>query len=120
MSQEAWIAVFAVGGIVAVATLVGAVVLGVKVVRTRAMLGELGVSGKVAFYGALIYTVFPIDLLPDPIYLDDMGVLAGAAFYLTRLLHKKRAERATALAIDPELPAQRGELGSQQKSRRAR
>ncbi|MCW2504038.1 MAG: hypothetical protein JWO79_2322, partial [Actinomycetia bacterium] len=53
--------------------------------------------GKIAFWGALIYTVFPIDLLPDPIYLDDMGVLAGSAIYLTRLIHKRRQ----AASLDP-------------------
>jgi hypothetical protein len=93
MSRETWIVVLVLGGIVALATLVGAVVLGVKVLRTRRLLGELGAGGKVAFYGALIYTVLPVDLLPDPIYLDDMGVLAGALFYLTRLVQQRRASR---------------------------
>ena len=116
MSREAWIAVFVLGGLVAAATLAGVIVLGVRVFRTRRMLGDLGVGGKIAFYGAIAYTIFPIDLLPDPIYLDDMGVLAASAFYLTRLLHRKRAERATALAIDPELPYQR----SADEVRRAR
>ena len=91
MSREAWIVVVVVGGILAVATLIGAIVLGVRVWRTRAMLGDLGVGGKVAFYGALVYTIFPIDVLPDPIYLDDMGVLAGALLYLTHLVRKRRA-----------------------------
>jgi len=36
--------------------------------------------------------VLPVDLLPDPVYLDDMGVLAGALIYLTRLVNKHRAE----------------------------
>jgi hypothetical protein len=107
MSREAWIAVLVLGGLVAAATVVGVVVLGIRVFSIRRMLGELGVGGKVAFYGAIAYTIFPIDLLPDPIYLDDMGVLAASAYYLTRLLHRRRAERATALAIDPELPPQR-------------
>ncbi|MEU7612459.1 YkvA family protein [Micromonospora sp. NPDC049204] len=90
MSREAWVLVV-IAGILAIATLVGAVVLAVRVVRTRRMLTGLGTGGKVAFYGALIYTIFPIDVLPDPIYLDDMGVLAGALIYLTRLVHKRRA-----------------------------
>jgi 4-amino-4-deoxy-L-arabinose transferase-like glycosyltransferase len=91
MSREAWIAVIVVGGMLAVATLIGAVVLAVRVWRTRAMLGDLGFGGKVAFYGALVYTIFPIDVLPDPIYLDDMGVLAGALLYLTHLVRKRHA-----------------------------
>jgi uncharacterized membrane protein YkvA (DUF1232 family) len=37
----------------------------------------------------MAYTVFPIDLLPDPIYLDDMAVLGTALFYLTKLAKKQ-------------------------------
>ncbi|MDO3701480.1 YkvA family protein [Micromonospora sp. C28SCA-DRY-2] len=90
MSSEAWLVVAVVGVLVA-AMLTGAVLLAVRVVRARRMLGELGGGGKVAFYGALIYAIFPVDLLPDPIYLDDIGVLAGALIYLTRLISKRRA-----------------------------
>ncbi|MGA4731127.1 hypothetical protein ACPB67_27240 [Micromonospora taraxaci] len=90
MSRQAWVLVV-IAGILAIATLAGAVMLAVRVVRTRRMLTGLGTGGKVAFYGALIYTIFPVDVLPDPIYLDDMGVLAGALIYLTRLVHKRRA-----------------------------
>ncbi|WP_433653019.1 hypothetical protein ACQP2C_12790 [Micromonospora zamorensis] len=90
MSRQTWVLVV-VAGILAIATLVGAVVLAVRVVRTRRMLAGLGAGGKFAFYGALIYTIFPVDVLPDPIYLDDMGVLAAALIYLTRLVHQRRA-----------------------------
>ncbi|SBT54189.1 YkvA family protein [Micromonospora narathiwatensis] len=90
MSREAWVLVV-LAGLFALATLVGAVLLAVRVVRTRRLLGTLGVGGKVAFYGALIYAILPVDLLPDPIYLDDMGVLAGALFYLGRLAARRRA-----------------------------
>ncbi|WBB73127.1 YkvA family protein [Micromonospora sp. WMMD1128] len=105
MSREAWFLV-ALGAVVAAATLVGAVLLAIRVVRTRRMLGALGAGGKVAFYGALIYTILPVDLLPDPIYLDDMGVLAGALFYLGRLAAKHRAaQRVSRDAPAPTLPA---------------
>ncbi|BCB90234.1 YkvA family protein [Phytohabitans suffuscus] len=90
MSREAWIAVIVLGVIVAVATLIGAIVLALRVWRTRKLLGELGAGGKVAFYGALLYTVLPVDVLPDPIYLDDMGLLAGALLYLSHLVRKRR------------------------------
>ena len=95
MSREAWVLVV-LAAVVAVAMLAGAVVLAVRLVRKRRMLGALGAGGKVAFYGALIYTILPVDLLPDPIYLDDMGVLAGALFYLGRLVAKHRAEQRAA------------------------
>jgi len=90
MSREAWTLVIVLGVIVAVATLIGALVLVFRVWRTRKMLGELGAGGKVAFYGALIYTILPVDVLPDPIYLDDMGLLAGSLLYLTHLVRKQR------------------------------
>jgi hypothetical protein len=85
----AWIAIGVVGALLAIVTLIGAIRLIVKVVRMRRHLGELPTSGKVAFWGSLLYTVFPVDLLPDPIYLDDMAVLGTALFYLTRLWRKR-------------------------------
>lgn len=90
MSRETWI-LLVLAGVVALATLVGAVLLAIRVFRTYRLVSALGAGGKVAFYGALIYTILPIDLLPDPIYLDDMGVLAGTLFYLGRLVAKHRA-----------------------------
>jgi uncharacterized membrane protein YkvA (DUF1232 family) len=101
MSREAWITVTALG-VVAVATLVGAVWLAIRLVRTRRLLTELGAGSKIAFYGALIYTIFPVDLLPDPIYLDDMGVLAGALIYLTGQVRKHRASRLPTPAPAPD------------------
>ncbi|MFE9870057.1 hypothetical protein ACFYON_05370 [Micromonospora sp. NPDC005686] len=95
MSRETWVLVV-LAAVVVAAMLVGVVLLAIRVVRTRRMLGALGAGGKVAFYGALIYTILPVDLLPDPIYLDDMGILAGALFYLGRLVAKHRAEQRAA------------------------
>ncbi|MGN9774574.1 hypothetical protein ACTMS0_02145 [Micromonospora sp. H33] len=98
MSWEAWLIL----GVVAVVTLVGAVLLAIRVFRMRRMLGSLGVGGRVAFYGALVYTILPVDVLPDPIYLDDMAVLAGTLLYLGRLVRQRR----TAHRADPGLPGQ--------------
>ncbi|MGK5737999.1 DUF1232 domain-containing protein [Micromonospora sp. URMC 103] len=106
MSREAWIVVVIVG-VVVLATLIGAVLLAVKVVRTHRMLTALGASGKFALYGALLYTIFPVDLLPDPIYLDDMGVLTAALIYLTRLVHRHRAA-ARRLPGQPDAPPETG------------
>lgn len=96
LSDGTWTLIGVVIGILAVATLVGAIVLAVKVWRTRKMLDAMGAGGKFAFWGSIIYTVFPVDLLPDPVYLDDMGVLAAALIYMTRLYHKHKAERPLA------------------------
>ena len=91
-SSLGWILLIVLIVVLLLAMFVGAIVLLIRLVRMRKMLSELGAGGKVAFYGALIYTIFPIDILPDPIYLDDMGVLAGALLYLSKLAAKRRAE----------------------------
>ncbi len=54
-----------------------AVVLLVRLVRARRVLRRAGVpvENTLAFWGALIYVISPVDLLPDPVYLDDIGVL---------------------------------------------
>jgi hypothetical protein len=89
MSREFWIGLAVVVGLVGLLTLYGAFRIGKKLFVTKRMLGELGAGGKFAFYGALLYAIFPIDILPDPIYLDDMAVLGGALFYLNRLLRSR-------------------------------
>jgi hypothetical protein len=94
VSREAWIVVGVIVALIAVATAYGAFRVGRKLFATKRMLGELGTGGKVAFYGSLLYTFFPVDLLPDPIYLDDMGILAAALIYLTNLVRRRRAGRA--------------------------
>ncbi|GLU48792.1 YkvA family protein [Nocardiopsis ansamitocini] len=76
-------------------TLVIAVMLGFRLFRTWRMLssGPVPVSGKVAFYGALIYLVSPVDLLPDPILIDDIGVLLGAITYVGGLVGKNASAK---------------------------
>jgi hypothetical protein len=94
VSREAWIAVAVVVGIVALLTLYGAIRLVIKLVKTRRLLSELGGGGQVVFWGAILYTIFPLDLLPDPIYLDDMAVLGGALLYLTKLVRDRGGAKA--------------------------
>lgn len=43
-------------------------------------------GGKVAFWAALAYTLLPIDVLPDPLLLDDIGALALALVYINSLI----------------------------------
>ena len=91
MSRDTWIVLLVVGlGLLALVTLIVAVKFALRLLATKRMLGELGPGGKVAFYGALLYTIFPVDLLPDPIYLDDIGVLAAALAILTKTLRSRR------------------------------
>ncbi|MFD4692674.1 YkvA family protein [Streptomyces sp. NPDC058463] len=65
------------GGLVALLAAVVAAVLLVRVFRARKLLLDAGVPlrSKALMWAAVIYTVSPIDLLPDPVYLDDIGFL---------------------------------------------
>ncbi|MEU9300793.1 YkvA family protein [Streptomyces sp. NPDC048269] len=56
---------------------VAAAVLLVRVVKARRLLLDAGIPlrDKALFWVAVIYTVSPVDLIPDPVYLDDIGVL---------------------------------------------
>ncbi|MEU6539254.1 YkvA family protein [Streptomyces sp. NPDC047000] len=68
---------------IVVAAVLAAVLLGVAVrllvrlVRTRRSLERAGLpaGSRWVFWGAVVYLVLPTDLLPDPVYLDDIGVL---------------------------------------------
>ncbi|MGP3684024.1 YkvA family protein [Streptomyces sp. IBSNAI002] len=86
---------------VAAGLAIAAGVLLVRVVRARRLLLDAGIPlrDKALFWVAVIYTVSPVDLVPDPVYLDDIGVLMLAL----RSLHAAAAA-ATATA-DPAKPA---------------
>ncbi|WP_369176112.1 DUF1232 domain-containing protein [Streptomyces mutabilis] len=61
----------------AVAVLAAAVAVLVRLVRTRRDLRRAGLptGPRWVFWGAVLYLVLPADLVPDPVYLDDVGVL---------------------------------------------
>ena len=83
--METWQLVLVVGGAVAAAAMLAvAAVLLVRLVRTyRLLRGEDAPAGtKAAFWGAVLYAALPVDLLPDPVYLDDIGLLAVALHHL--------------------------------------
>ncbi|MEU2926855.1 DUF1232 domain-containing protein [Streptomyces sp. NPDC007251] len=65
------------GAVVAAALLAVALVLLVRLVRTRRTLRRAGLptGPRWVFWGAVAYLLLPTDLLPDPIYLDDIAVL---------------------------------------------
>jgi hypothetical protein len=77
-------------GVVLVAVLGVAIYFLVKLLRMgRLVRAEMmPVQGKVAFWAAIVYSVFPVDVLPDPIYLDDLGVIVGAITYIGHLARK--------------------------------
>lgn len=90
MDDSGLVVVLAVLVLVLAALLAVAVVLFVRLVRMWAAVRDprMPTQGKVAFWVAAIYAVFPIDLLPDPLYLDDAGVLAFAVAFVSNLARK--------------------------------
>ncbi|WP_041997015.1 MULTISPECIES: YkvA family protein [unclassified Streptomyces] len=76
MSRELQILI-AVAAVVVAVTVGFAIVLAVRLVRTRRRLRASGlpVQNRWVFWAAMIYLVLPTDLVPDPVYLDDIGVL---------------------------------------------
>ncbi|WP_416484167.1 DUF1232 domain-containing protein [Streptomyces sp. CL12] len=85
-----------IAAIVAAGLAAGAVALLVRLVRTRRTLLRAGLPAgpRWVFWGAVAYLLLPTDLLPDPIYLDDIGVLLLA-------LRSLRAARPQAQETPP-------------------
>lgn len=77
MDLTAWLVI---GAVAALLTMGVAAVLLVRVVRARKLLDQAGIPlrSKALFWAALIYTISPVDLIPDPVYLDDIGFLLVA------------------------------------------
>ncbi|MFM9609022.1 hypothetical protein DF268_42215 [Streptomyces sp. V2] len=69
--------VIVVAALLAAVVLAAAVAVAVRLVRTRRELRRAGLptGPRWIFWGAVLYFVLPTDLLPDPVYLDDIGVL---------------------------------------------
>ncbi|MEU2548504.1 YkvA family protein [Streptomyces roseolus] len=101
MDKSLWLTVAVVLALAAAGT---AAVLLVRVFRARKMLLDAGVPlrSKALFWAAVVYTISPLDLVPDPVYLDDVGVLLVAL----RALHTAAA-RSGAL---PEAPTEAPDL----------
>ncbi|MEU6773664.1 DUF1232 domain-containing protein [Streptomyces sp. NPDC046759] len=66
-----------IGAVVAAVLLAVALGLLVRLVRARRMLLRAGLPAgpRWVFWGAVAYLLLPTDLLPDPVYLDDIAVL---------------------------------------------
>ncbi|MER7953694.1 YkvA family protein [Streptomyces sp. NPDC096030] len=76
-----------------------AAVLLVRVFQARRLLVDAGVplQSKALFWAAVVYTVSPVDLIPDPVYLDDIGVLLVAL----KALHAAAAGSGAAVRRPP-------------------
>ncbi|AYC36608.1 YkvA family protein [Streptomyces griseorubiginosus] len=101
-STTALIVVVAVLAALALAVAVG---LLVRLVRTRRGLRRAGLptGPRWVFWGALLYLVLPTDLVPDPVYLDDIGVLLLAL----RTMRGSAADRAALRLGEDDRPASR-------------
>jgi uncharacterized membrane protein YkvA (DUF1232 family) len=66
-----------IGAVDAAVLLAVAVGLLVRLVRARRTLRRAGLptGPRWVFWGAVAYLLLPADLLPDPVYLDDIAVL---------------------------------------------
>ncbi|MEV6379894.1 YkvA family protein [Streptomyces sp. NPDC051773] len=91
--MDSWTWVIVAVAVVAAALLGAAVWLLLRLVRTRRELRRAGLptGPKWVFWGAVLYLVLPTDLVPDPVYLDDIGVLLLA-------IRSMRSGRQDALA----------------------
>ncbi|MGV4980715.1 DUF1232 domain-containing protein [Streptomyces sp. NRAIS4] len=69
-----------IGAVVAAVLLAVALGLLVRLVRARRTLLRAGLptGPRWVFWGAVAYLLLPADLLPDPVYLDDIAVLLFA------------------------------------------
>ncbi|WP_393063218.1 YkvA family protein [Streptomyces sp. LN549] len=102
MDTTAWIVI---GAVLVLLVMGVAAVLLVRVLRARKLLADAGIPlhNKALLWAAVIYTVSPVDLLPDPVYLDDVGFLLLAL----RSLHAAaRAAGAAGAGRRAELPAE--------------
>lgn len=100
-----WDVLPALGVVVLILVAVSVVVvlvLAITLIRRHRKVHQPGVpvSAKVSYYGSLAYAVLPIDLLPDPILVDDIGVLTAALLYVGHVLKVVRRKR-TQPEVDP-------------------
>ncbi len=89
--ESLWTTLGVVAVVVVAVLVVVALFLVVKLVRKHREVHQPGtpVPTKVAYWVSLAYTVFPFDLLPDPVYFDDIVVLSSGLIFVSRSLTKK-------------------------------
>ncbi len=92
--ESLWTTLGVVAVVVIIVFVLVALFLLVKLIRKHRQVHQPGtpVPTKVAYWLSLAYTVFPFDLLPDPVYFDDIVVLTGGLIYVSRSLTKKTRE----------------------------
>ncbi|MEV7552140.1 DUF1232 domain-containing protein [Amycolatopsis sp. NPDC089917] len=92
--ESLWATLGVVAVVVIIVFVLVALFLAVKLVRKHRQVHQpdTPVPAKVAYWLSLAYTVFPFDLLPDPVYFDDIVVLTGGLIYVSKSLTRKTRE----------------------------
>ncbi|MFJ6779093.1 YkvA family protein [Streptomyces yangpuensis] len=98
MDGTVWLIVTAV---VMAGLAVVAAVMFVRVLRARRLLVDAGIPlhDKALFWATLVYTVSPVDLIPDPVYLDDIGILMLALRSLHAAASAARMPKETGVEV---------------------
>ncbi len=80
-----------------IAMIIAAVFVFIKFVRTFKLIQSehMPMGGKLAFWGTVLYLFSPVDLLPDPILVDDIGVMLAAAAFITKLASDQGIDAST-------------------------
>jgi len=83
--------------IVVIAMIVAAVIYFIKFVRMFKLVQSdmMPMSGKLAFWGTVLYLFSPVDFMPDPILLDDVGVMMAAVAFISKLAADRGIDAAT-------------------------
>lgn len=97
--SDGWDLLSTLGVVALVLVIVSAVVvlgLAIVMVRRHRKVHQPGVpvSAKVSYYGSIIYALSPVDALPDPVLIDDIGVLAAALVYVGHVVKKVARKRS--------------------------
>ncbi len=84
----------AVIAVVALVMVVAAVFLFLRLLATFRLVHQqfMPLGAKAAFWLALGYTILPIDVLPDPLLFDDIGVLLAALAYINHLRNQLKGD----------------------------
>jgi len=47
-------------------------------------------TAKAAYYAAWVYALSPVDLLPDPVLIDDIGIVLASIAAIERMARRRR------------------------------
>jgi uncharacterized membrane protein YkvA (DUF1232 family) len=101
--MDTWVWIVIVVGLVAFLVMLIVVLrLVARLRNTWALLAggpEVSAQDRFLFFGALAYAISPIDVLPDPILIDDIGVLLFALHSLRKSADRKGLTAATGAAM---------------------